>query len=68
MKLLACAVMAKCPTCKRPLAEDAEDALLPFCSQRCKLVDLHAWFSGRYVVSEPLDFDESHGLLPTDDE
>ncbi len=43
----------KCPTCKK-----AGDWLArpfgPFCSQRCKLVDLGKWFSEEHVVSEPL--------------
>jgi uncharacterized protein len=29
----------------------------PFCSQRCRLLDLGAWASEKYVVSEPV-FDE----------
>jgi endogenous inhibitor of DNA gyrase (YacG/DUF329 family) len=49
--------MARCPTCKRPLPEAASGLPLPFCSQRCKLVDLDGWLSERYVVSEALPFD-----------
>ncbi len=62
------APVTRCPTCKRPVAADAIDTVPPFCSQRCKLVDLDSWFSGRYVVSEPLGFDETQGLLPSEDE
>jgi len=29
----------------------------PFCSERCRLLDLGAWASEKYVVSEPI-FDE----------
>jgi hypothetical protein len=36
----------RCPTCGKPAAE----ATLPFCSSRCRDVDLHRWLSGRYVV------------------
>ena len=60
--------MAKCPTCKRPIPADADNAPTPFCSQRCKLADLHGWLNGSYVVSEPLGFDESLGLAPNDDD
>ena len=35
-----------CPICGRP----ADDATLPFCSPRCRDVDLNRWFSGSYVV------------------
>jgi hypothetical protein len=33
----------------------AADTLYPFCSQRCKLVDLGQWFDGEHVISTPLD-------------
>ena len=36
----------KCPICGKP----AEPAFKPFCSKRCKEVDLHRWFSGKYAV------------------
>ena len=35
-----------CPICGKP----AEHALRPFCSPRCRDVDLNRWLSGRYVV------------------
>ena len=62
--------MPRCPTCKRPVraeqgapAPEGEAArFLPFCSQRCKLADLHGWLNERYVVSESLPFDEGLGL------
>jgi endogenous inhibitor of DNA gyrase (YacG/DUF329 family) len=49
-------------------ADDERPPYFPFCSQRCKLVDLDGWFSGRYVVSDELPLDESDGLPPTDDD
>jgi len=36
----------RCPICGRP----ASDETLPFCSPRCRDVDLHRWLSGHYVV------------------
>ena len=59
--------VSRCPTCKRPVPEDAR-RFLPFCSQRCKLADLGNWLDGRYVVSDALPFDESDALLSADDE
>jgi endogenous inhibitor of DNA gyrase (YacG/DUF329 family) len=35
-----------CPICGKP----ANDATRPFCSSRCRDVDLHRWLSGRYIV------------------
>jgi endogenous inhibitor of DNA gyrase (YacG/DUF329 family) len=45
-----------CPTCKE--ATDSEkDADFPFCSERCRILDLGAWAAEKYVVSNPI-FDE----------
>jgi len=35
-----------CPICRKPTA----DRFQPFCSGRCKDVDLHRWFSGNYAI------------------
>jgi endogenous inhibitor of DNA gyrase (YacG/DUF329 family) len=49
--------MPTCPTCKTPVAADAET--FPFCQARCKLLDLGNWLTGRYVVSSPVSLDET---------
>lgn len=41
-----------CPTCKNPVTPAAED--FPFCSERCRLIDLGAWASGSYRISSPI--------------
>ncbi len=46
----------KCPICKTP-TDSAVHGDFPFCSERCRLLDLGAWASEKYVVSEPV-FDE----------
>jgi len=46
----------RCPICKA-VTDSELHADFPFCSERCRLVDLGAWASERYVVSEPI-FDE----------
>ncbi|HKI11639.1 MAG TPA: DNA gyrase inhibitor YacG [Candidatus Acidoferrum sp.] len=46
----------RCPICKKPTDSD-EHADFPFCSERCRLLDLGAWASEKYVVSDPI-FDE----------
>lgn len=38
----------RCPTCKKDVALDGP--AFPFCSGRCKLVDLGSWLEGRYVI------------------
>lgn len=50
-----------CPICKKPLPEPStEQPFFPFCSERCKLVDLGRWLDGKYQipVTPPADEDE----------
>jgi uncharacterized protein len=45
-------IKLQCPTCKKQVK--AADPDFPFCSERCRLLDLGKWASGAYVVSSPL--------------
>jgi len=54
-------VALRCPTCKTLVA--AEDEHFPFCSDRCRLIDLGKWASGGYRISSPvLDPEVLEGL------
>ena len=44
----------KCPICGKP----AVDVSKPFCSERCRDVDLNRWLSGSYVVPGRPEADE----------
>jgi len=51
----------RCPTCRQTVLR--ANAEFPFCSERCRRIDLGKWASGAYVVSTPvLDPDEVEGL------
>jgi hypothetical protein len=39
----------KCPICNRPVR--LEDKESPFCSERCRDVDLGNWAAEKYVIS-----------------
>jgi endogenous inhibitor of DNA gyrase (YacG/DUF329 family) len=39
-----------CPTCGRQIDWTPAAAWRPFCSERCKLIDLGAWFSGERAI------------------
>ena len=45
-------VKLKCPICKKLVT--SKDAEFPFCSERCRLIDLGKWASGAYVISSPV--------------
>ncbi len=39
-----------CPTCGQPVEWRPENRWRPFCSERCKLIDLGEWATGQYRV------------------
>lgn len=50
--------LVPCPTCGKLSPFVPQNASRPFCSERCKLIDLGAWAEERYrvpVASDPLD-------------
>ncbi len=51
-----------CPECEGPRPVKADNPHHPFCSYRCKMVDLGRWLGGAYRIagSEPADV----SLLP----
>jgi uncharacterized protein len=53
-----------CPTCKKPVHEPKGGEELPknfpFCSDRCKLIDLGRWLDGKYQVPV-VDREDKHG-------
>ncbi|MBP7051932.1 MAG: DNA gyrase inhibitor YacG [Phycisphaerae bacterium] len=56
-----------CPSCKRPVNRPADGSsglprFFPFCSERCKLIDLGAWFDADYRI--PAKPDEESNESP----
>ncbi|NIO39892.1 MAG: DNA gyrase inhibitor YacG [Burkholderiales bacterium] len=49
--------LVNCPQCGTPLAWDYNSASRPFCSERCKMIDLGQWASEAYRI--PSDTDQS---------
>lgn len=42
--------MVACPQCKKEAVWDHKNHYRPFCSERCKLIDLGQWFSESYRI------------------
>jgi uncharacterized protein len=42
----------RCPNCRKIVLRKDPD--FPFCSERCRLIDLGKWASGGYVISTPI--------------
>ena len=45
--------MTHCPICKKEIPEETKT--FPFCSERCRLVDLGNWLDGRYRLTRDDD-------------
>ena len=43
--------MMTCPICQKAVAEG--DADFPFCSERCRIIDLGNWATDKYVIPGP---------------
>lgn len=41
----------KCPTCKKKTGKEGNEHF-PFCSERCRLVDLGKWLDGSYAIPD----------------
>lgn len=50
----------RCPICDREIdsASEREAAYRPFCSDRCRLIDLGRWLGGRYRLDDPTPDDD----------
>lgn len=57
--------MPLCPNCNQTTSLTSDNRWRPFCSERCKLLDLGEWFSERYTV--PVDSPEGGDPLQDDD-
>lgn len=46
----------QCPICKKEVSLDNPN--MPFCSDRCRIIDLGNWASEKYVISTPANRNE----------
>ena len=61
----------QCPICRKaiPSTSPARETarFLPFCSERCKLADLNAWFDADYRIHASLASDDIDDIPETDE-
>lgn len=58
--------IAACPRCGSSTRLDPQNPWRPFCSERCKLLDLGAWMDGRHAI--PVEPDEESALHLDDED
>ena len=44
-------LVIKCPTCKKEAFYSDENPFRPFCSEKCRLIDLSQWFEEDYSIA-----------------
>ena len=53
-----------CPQCNATIVWSKDNPYRPFCSERCKLIDLGAWATEAYRVPVKDEPDPGEGSLP----
>jgi len=56
--------LVPCPTCGKSVSWTPASVWRPFCSERCKLIDLGAWATERYRVPVVEDKDQPETAPP----
>ncbi|MEM8736158.1 MAG: DNA gyrase inhibitor YacG [Planctomycetota bacterium] len=54
--------MPRCPSCDMTVDAELSKKSLPFCSERCRLVDLGRWLNEEHAL--PFEADEEENELP----
>ena len=58
------APLVKCPTCATPVPWSPDSKWRPFCSERCKTIDLGAWASEAYRIPVDESADDESPRVP----
>ena len=56
--------LVKCPQCGKPVEWTAASRWRPFCSERCKMLDLGAWASEAYRIPVDESADDESPRVP----
>jgi endogenous inhibitor of DNA gyrase (YacG/DUF329 family) len=65
--------IVRCPTCKQDVEYTKANSFRPFCSDRCKILDLGAWADEQYRVplnksDIDMELSDESSIVPTNDE
>jgi len=52
----------KCPECGKSTEYSTQNEYRPFCSKRCKLIDLGEWIEGKYKINPEENYQTSESL------
>lgn len=51
-------IIINCPTCSKEIEYSLENPFRPFCSERCRILDLGAWANAEYALSAQPETEE----------
>lgn len=54
----------QCPSCRREVLLRSENPCFPFCSDRCKAIDLGRWLGGEYRIAAKSEDEDEDGDSP----
>ena len=61
--------IVKCPTCQKNVEWIEKSRFRPFCSERCRLIDLGDWADEKHAIpAEPLATTEDFSHLTNEDQ
>ena len=60
--------VVKCPTCQKLVELNASSSYRPFCSERCRLIDLGEWASEKHAIPDETLPTTEEFPFPTDSE
>jgi endogenous inhibitor of DNA gyrase (YacG/DUF329 family) len=52
------AMKIQCPRCGQETSIGKDNAFRPFCSERCRLIDLGRWMSNDYCIPDQTEAEE----------
>ncbi len=57
-------MQVKCPNCGKQVTWGPDAPFRPFCSERCRLIDLGEWFDEEHKVAAEPSIEDLETLLP----
>ncbi len=57
------AFLPRCPTCDQTVRSTTDSKFMPFCSERCQLIDLGRWLSEENAITADSSAEDVHELL-----
>ncbi len=55
-----------CPTCATPVKWEPQSTFRPFCSERCKLIDLGEWADEKHAIAGKTELPDEFDISEPD--